>query len=190
MNNKTLGVLALLGAPSMAIGIYVEDQFKPLANSWWTGVWGIVYITAWMGSMVALNRIGATGSSRFGRTLPLIMLGTLAIANVSNGWQLVAPTFKPTLFWALDMCWPLSNVLMLIYGITVIVANRLPGWQRFVPLLCGLWLPMALTSKFWLPSELGFSLVTAYSAVAWSLLALVILTNHRSGHAAAPLSHV
>ncbi|CCH54320.1 hypothetical protein BN8_03479 [Fibrisoma limi BUZ 3] len=179
MNNKTLGILAMLGAPFMAIGVYVESQYKPLADSWWTGAWGILYITAWMGSMIALIRLGVAGNSRFGRVFPLIVLGTLTIANVSNVWQLVAPAYKPALFWALDMGWPLSNVLMLVFGIAVIAAHRLTGWQRFVPLLCGLWLPMALTTKFWIPTELGFNLTSAYSAVAWALLALVVLTTRR-----------
>jgi hypothetical protein len=35
-----------------------------------------------------------------------------------------------------DASWSLSMVQMLVVGDTVIVAKRLRGWWRFVPLLC------------------------------------------------------
>ena len=179
MKNKTLGLIALLGAPSMALGIMLEQQYESLANTWWGGAWGIVYITTWMGSMVALNRLHLTGTSRFGKMLPLLMLGTMTVANLSNLWLIIAPDYKPTLYWVLDMCWPLSHVLMLVYGILVAWAGRLRGWRRFVPLLCGLWLPVALTAKLLLPEEWNLAIGNVYNAVAWALLALVVLTSGR-----------
>lgn len=191
MNNRTLGVLALLGAPTMGLGIWLEQQYKPLSDSWFTGVWGLLYITAWMGSMVALRRMQATGTSRFGRALPLLMLGTLTIANVSNVWQVVAPTVKTQLFWSLDIFWPLSNVLMLVYGITVLTANRLPGWKRFVPLLCGLWLPAAMASKLLPPNDFSFLFVVLHSTLAWGLLAITVMTTDQTrqptGYTAVPV---
>ncbi|QJW90536.1 hypothetical protein HNV11_14690 [Spirosoma taeanense] len=185
MNNKTLGALALLGAPSMGLGIWVEQQDKSLADSWFTGVWGLIYITAWMCSMVALQRMKVAGNSRFGRVFPLVILGFLTIANLSNVWQLVAPTNKSTLFWRLDMFWPLSNVLMLIYGLTVIIANRLTGWQRFVPLLCGLWFPVAMATKLLPPNDFTFPFVVLHTIIAWSLLAVVVLKG-REGKPVVP----
>ncbi|GAB2588049.1 hypothetical protein [Spirosoma areae] len=177
MNNKTLGALALLGAPCLGLGMWAEQHEKSLADSWFTGVWGLIYITAWMGSIVALQRMGAAGTSRLGRVLPKIMLCTLTVANLSNVWQLIAPTHKSTLFWTLDICWPLSNVLMLIFGIAVVAANQLRGWKRFVPLLCGLWLPAALATKLIPPSDFSFPLISLHAAVAWSLLAVVVMTS-------------
>lgn len=44
-------------------------------------------------------------------------------------------------FVANDAAWPLSMAWVLVVGITVLVAKRLPGWWRFVPLLCPFWLP-------------------------------------------------
>jgi hypothetical protein len=179
MNNKTLGALALLGAPWMGIGVLAEENIKQLDNSWFTGLWGIIYITTWMGGMVVLRRLHASGTNRFGKALPLVILGTLTVANISNIWQIVAPTNKSQLFWTLDMCWPLSHLLMIVFGIAVIKANRLPGWYRFVPLLCGFWLPIALSTKFLLPTTIGFNIALVYNVVAWCLLALVALLSSR-----------
>jgi hypothetical protein len=33
---------------------------------------------------------------------------------------------------------------MLVVSVTVIVAKRLRGWWRFVPLLCPFWLPISI----------------------------------------------
>lgn len=174
MNTKQLSVIALLGAPFLCIGVYVEANYAPLGNSWWTGVWGLLYITGWMASLKALRRLKLAGSSRFGNGIVWVVMATLIMANVSNVWQLIAPTYKPVLFMVLDMGWPVSNVLMLGVGVAVLRANRLSGWQRWVPLAVGAWLPltMALSRT---PIVLHFS--NLYSAVAWTLLAVVVLSE-------------
>jgi hypothetical protein len=181
MNNKTLGALALLGAPWMGIGVLAEEYVKQLDNSWFTGLWGIIYITTWMGGMVVLRRLHVSGTNLFGKALPLIILATLTVANISNVWQIVAPTNKSQLFWTLDMFWPLSHLLMIVFGVAVIRANRLPGWYRFVPLLCGFWLPVAMSTKFLLSSTMSLSIGVIYNVVAWCLLALVAFRSGRHG---------
>lgn len=113
MNTKLLCLLALLGAPFLAIGVYVEAYYARLGNSWWTGVWGLLYITGWMAAIEVMRRLRLTGANPFGQRIIPVVLGTLLIANVSNGWQAVAPTYKPLLFMVLDSAWPLSNLLML-----------------------------------------------------------------------------
>jgi len=180
MNNKVLGIAALVGAPFLALGFLLEDAFQPLKDSWWTGAWGLLYISAWMGSMLALRRIKAGGDTWIGRNLPTIMLVTLFLADLSNVWQLFAGDYKPTFFWVLDAFWPISNLLMLVYGITVIVSGRLYGWQRFVPLFCGIWFPTAMATKVFEVDTAGFPLVIFHSALAWSLLAVVVLLNSGS----------
>lgn len=82
---------------------------------------------------------------------------------------------KIQLYFILDMFWPVSNIWMLATGITVITANRLHGWMRYIPLVAGLWLPLHLVG-------LGFGLTREvmligglYSAIAWTLLGLVVL---------------
>jgi hypothetical protein len=58
MNNKTLGTCALIGAPAMFIGTLAEDAYPQLSDSWFTGVWGLLYITAFMCLCTADNAFG------------------------------------------------------------------------------------------------------------------------------------
>ncbi|MDQ4140236.1 MAG: hypothetical protein M3142_06895 [Bacteroidota bacterium] len=89
MKNKTLGILALMGAPALLIGMHLEQTYKYLSDSWFTGVWGIIYISAWMASIIALRRIEATGKSRFGRIILRVITATLILADISNVYSLL-----------------------------------------------------------------------------------------------------
>jgi hypothetical protein len=181
MNNRTLGTLALLGAPFLLIGMMAEEQFESLANSWFTGFWGLIYISAWLCSVVVLRRLAVAGTGRLGRGLPWVLIGSLLLANASNGYQLVAPGQETPVFRVLDAFWPLSNVLMLVLGVTIAVVGRLRGWQRYVPLIVGLWFPFAMAAKILLGrSPAAFWLGAPYTALAWSLLALVVLRPNLS----------
>ena len=176
MNNRTLGTLALLGAPFRLIGMVAEEHVKSLANSWFTGVWGLFYITAWQGSMVALQRVQITGRSRFGKTLLWVITGTLLLANVSNVYQLLAPGQRTVLFVALDAFWPLSNLVMLVVGVAAAKVGRLRGWQRYVPLAAGCWFPFAMLTLTLLGrTPLALWIGGTYSALTWTLLALVAM---------------
>lgn len=83
----------------------------------------------------------------------------------------------------LDLFWPLSNVIMLIVGITVIVAGRLQGWKRYIPFATGLWFPLALLCSFIDNSLVSFLFGGFYSVVAWTLLAFVIITSRKESEA-------
>ena len=185
MINRLLGVIALAGAPAMLIGLMVEKQLPALAYSWWTGAWGIVYITAWMGSIIALLRLEATGKSAFGKALLWLILSTLTIANISSVYQLQLGKNTPLYFLLLDMFWPISNIIMLLVGISVLVNKGLPGWKRYVPLAVGLWLPItAVASKHFADPMEGFGgsspafyISLMYSAIAWMLLGFAVLST-------------
>lgn len=171
MSSKNLCVFALLAAPFLCIGFYVEEYYPPAANSRWTGAWGLIYMTGWMASMVILQRHRLTGNNRYSRNITWLVVYTLILANISNLWQLMAPTYKPFIFWIFDFGWPLGNILMLIVGVAVLRANRLRGWKRWVPLGVGLWLPFSFAVQ---DTPLGLHLSSIYSLVGWSLLALVL----------------
>ena len=148
-----------------------------LSDSWFTGVWGILFISGWLGAVVALKRCKATGDTPFGIALLTVLLIALSIANISNVVQIIVERNKPSYFIVLDLFWPLSNVIMLIVGVMVIIAGKLHGWKRYIPLATGLWFPLALFS-----SVLDNRLVSVlfggiYSVIAWTLLAVVVLTS-------------
>ena len=177
MSNRVLGAIALLGAPWLCIGMYLEQTRPELSDSWFTGAWGIIYLTAWMCSIVALQRLEATGDSRFGKIILWVLLFSLTIANVSNVIQVIVEKNKPSYFMAIDLFWPLSNLLMLVVGIQVIIANRIKGWKKYVPLVVGMWLPLAFLSMAIESKNLMFPGI--YSAIAWSVLAAVVFTTEK-----------
>ncbi len=178
MNNKTLGTLALVGAPFLGLGMTIEQLYKPLHDSWFTGAWGLLYISAWLCSIAALRRQEATGRSRFGKGILRVITGTLVLANVSNVYQLLLPGEKTAAFYALDAFWPVSNLVMVAVGIAVIAARGLPGWRRYVPLAAGLWFPFTVFCMLLLGSwEAATPASSLYTAVAWTVLAVVVLTT-------------
>ncbi len=87
--------------------------------------------------MIVLKRLRTTGSSSFGKVILLILLLSLSIANVSNVIQIFVERDKPSYFIFFDLFWPLSNIIMLIVGITVLTTKGLPGWKRYIPLATG-----------------------------------------------------
>ena len=179
MTTKQLGYFALIGAPCLAIGLGLEALNGGPIRSAWMGVWGVLYISGWMAAIIALRRLGVLEAEdptkrRFGRVVGQIILVTLTLANVLNVWEVIAPTYKPTFYYLFDLGWPASNLMMLAVGVVILRANQLRGWMRWIPLLVGLWLPVVLLIKN-VPSLAYMPHI--YSAVAWSLLALVVISK-------------
>ena len=177
MSNRLLGILALIGSPWLFIGTYLEQQMPLLSDSWFTGVWGIIFITGWTCAAIALKRLRATGTGSFGKVILLLLIFSLIIANISNVIQIFVEKDKPSYFIYFDLFWPLSNIIMLIAGITVIVTKGLPGWMRYMPLACGLWFPLAMLSSLTGNHILSFFFGGLYSVLAWALLAYGIITT-------------
>lgn len=179
MSNQLLGILALIGSPWLFIGTYLEERMPHLSDSWFTGVWGLLFISGWICAAIALKRLRATGSGAFGKVILLILLVSLCIADVSNVIQIFVERDKPPYFIFFDLFWPLSNIIMLIVGITVLAIKGLPGWKRYIPLSTGLWFPFATLSSLMDNSILSFFFGGIYSALAWALLAIVIITTRK-----------
>jgi hypothetical protein len=177
MNHKILGVLGLIGAPFLLLDS-INGGFTVNHSSSLSGFLNFVYITGWMCSMLALKRMGAMGEKKFGKTIFVVQMCLLTLANCWNIYEWAQPYAGTRLYFFLDAFWPLSNACMLITGITIAVAGVLSGWHRYVPLVVGCWLPvgMVLWAIF---SRTGGMLVAVniYSAFAWSLMAFVIITS-------------
>jgi hypothetical protein len=176
MKSQLLAIAALLGAPFMCIGVYVEAYNPGMGQTSWVGVWGLIYITCWLAGMEAMRRLSLAGNDAFGRAVVPIVMVTLALADVSNVWQLVAPAYKPSLFWALDICWPVSHILMLAVGVATVRAKKLNGYHAWLPVAMGLWFPLTMAlSKT--PIVLHFSNI--YSLITWTLMAITLLREAR-----------
>lgn len=177
MNTRTLATIGLLGAPFLLIDS-MRNGLDPFQTSSVSGLLNLVYITAWMCSMVALKRTGAFGEGRFGRRLFIVQMVFLALANCWNVYEFMQPRAGTTLYTILDLFWPLSNVCMLVTGITLYAKKVLTGWQRYMPLLVGLWLPFVVVLWALFSRSQGVLLVgNLYSAVTWSLMAVAINTQ-------------
>lgn len=148
LTNRTFGLLGYMGAHYMLISPLGQMCYPALDHTAFDGLIGLFFMLTWMGSLVGLIRLKATGRSRFGRFIVRANLATLALANVWNIYQAIEPHANTRLYWFLDAFWPISMVVMLLVGITVVRVSVLRGWRRYVPLAVGLWLPLtALLGK-------------------------------------------
>ncbi|NTS39936.1 hypothetical protein HRG84_03390 [Flavisolibacter sp. BT320] len=174
MNTRTLATIGLLGAPFLLIDS-MRNGLDPFQSNSVSGLLNLVYITAWMCSVVALKQVGAFGEGRFGRILFAVQMAFLTLANCWNLYECIEPRAGTTLYTILDLFWPLSNLCMLVTGITIYAKNVLTGWQRLMPLLVGLWLPFVVVLWALFSRTQGVLLVgNLYSAVTWSLMAVAI----------------
>ena len=140
MRNKIIGNIALAFSPVMMIGMSLEESIGP----WFTGLWGLVYMTTWMTMLIVLRDADIAGKNPFATTLMLVLIGSLAIANVSNLVNLFEAANSISFFFYLDLFWPISHSLMFILGLTVLIQNTLSGWKKFVPLIFGSWFPVSM----------------------------------------------
>ena len=92
-----------------------------------SGVFSLLFMIGWMSSIVVLRRIGATGFSRFGVVILYVQIATLVLANVWNVFEIVSPGSQSIVYMVLDFFWPISQLVLLIIGITVVAVRGLPG---------------------------------------------------------------
>src|SRR5215208_7066983 len=109
MNNRTLGMLAMLGAPFLGIDLLIHGAKGPEAqfeHSSLSGFFSLIYISGWMCSVVAMRRMKATGGTRFGKFILVFQLVTLTLANTWNVYEIIAPGSSGIVYQLLDMFWP------------------------------------------------------------------------------------
>ena len=170
---KILGLIAMLASPFFWLETYYYRQ--AMHDTSLTGVCDLVYMIGWSCSIVGLIKLRAAGDNRMGKMILLIQLGFLTIANIWNIWVIFDPLNQTTLFRILDMFWPISNCFMLITGIAIVVAKRITGFYRYVPLIAGLWLPVSAVAGMILKeSQLFYFIMGGYSFCSFFLLGLMV----------------
>ena len=184
MNFKLAGIVAIICAPFLYID-YATTSTNTL--SWTSGLFGFIYMVGWMCSVVALKRLQALGTSRFAKIAFAIQLTLLTLAQAWNIWVIIQPHSDNIIFHILDMCWPLSNIWMLVIAITALTAKRLQPWKRFVLLLVGLWFPLAVIPAM----TMGItSIAGPYSAMAFALLGFVVFKGNNEEETVVKFSYV
>ena len=193
LTNRTLGTLGFLGAHYMLLAPLLPMRYPALAQSALDGLLGLFFMLTWMGSLIGLIRLNATGQSAFGRFIIRANLATLAVANVWNIYQAIEPNASTLLYRILDVFWPISMVMMLLVGVTVARVGVLRGWRRYTPLAVGLWLPLTvlLGKLMSLPLvSMGANGTDAtwyvllisggYASICWCLLAYLVRSTPKS----------
>lgn len=171
-------MVALIGAPFLFIDMLIGAKLPDFTESvpWFSGFAGLLYITGWLASMENLRQTIETSKRDFNWYAIRIVMFTLIIANISNIWAIVS-TAKPALYYIMDAGWPVSHLLMLPVAWAVIKSSILKGYQRFLPLLMGLWFPVCM-----LLGKTDFSLYFGglYSTIVWSLFAIAATRTQRN----------
>lgn len=174
MTPRNLAIVGLIASPMMFIGSILFDAQNrdPRAETL-----GLIFVIGWIACLAALWQLKATGRGIGGRVvLGIEFVGTiLAIGNQLYGMLGTADDTNP-LFIVTDIAWPFSVTCMLVVGIAVIRAKGLPGWRRFIPLLCGFaTVELAVISLLGFPS-VALAVFPIYTFFAWGLMAFAILS--------------
>ena len=188
MHSTFLRIIALIGAPFLLIDFYVNGSAVGGADyehTSWSGVFGLIYMTGWSCSILALIKRSTNSKKRIIRTLGFVQLTLLTVANFWNIYEIISPGANTLLFNVLDLFWPLSNVFMLALGIVVWRTSALEGRSKFAPLTAGLWLPVSILLNLLVEDpELAMMMAGLYSWLVWSWLGV----STTSGKTASTLS--
>lgn len=170
MDNRTAGIIGMLCAPFLFIDLMVNEMNE---THWTSGLFSVIYMGGWMLSIISLYKLRAIGKS-----VMVIQLILLSIAQIANLIVLGGINGRPVWFEILDLSWPASNAFMLVIGITVLARKKIQGWKKFIPLFVGLWLPSLIMAIALLSTKEEAKLFLGiYSACAWTLLAILIYTT-------------
>ena len=165
MNNRLLGIVALIGSPMLLIEA-VMYRFEQHDMTQLAAAMSLLYVVGWVCSVVGMYRLRATGSGLLGRAILVVQLVLLTLAAMWTLLYIPSPTpdTNSLIFQVTDLAWPLSHVFMLIVGIAVLRARVLAGLQRFAPLVCGLALPGSIVLSIIggeLAGSVWFAIMTA-----------------------------
>ena len=184
MSDRVLGTIAMICAPALLIEeLLRQGQESALI----TGIASMVFMAGWICSNTGMRRMRAAGTSKWGRAVLLIQLVGLVLAFMFGLFEATGLLGRESIvFNSTDAAWPLSMIWMLVVGITVIRANRLSGWQRFVPLLCPFWLLIAIGGSAAFGDAVGGFLGLGYAAILWVVLGYVVRGGRRQQVGTAP----
>lgn len=179
LNLKVLGIIAIIGAPWELIdfienGLY--DRFELTSAS---GIRNIIFMTGWICSVLGLYKLHQP-MSRGQKIVFWIQIILLTLANVWNLIEVFDPRTNSIIFSVLTIAWPLAGIFMIVTAIVIIMAKRLKGWKKYIPLFASFWFPQ--TMFLGLTKQLSYTYLVlsgVYAAISFALLgfSLIISTN-------------
>jgi hypothetical protein len=171
--HRLLGTVGIIGSPFLFLS-FAAVGFEQEKITHFSSALGLVFALGWLSSVLGLWMINAAGTRPGGRIVLGIELVGVVLACLCNVFQTVDPRVDSALFHITDAAWPLSMVVLLVTGIVAIVVRRLRGWARFVPLACGLWLPVSILAGGILGTTAGLIIGGAHVTIAWFLLGYIV----------------
>lgn len=145
MSPRLLGTLGMAGALMLAVeGLLRGTEARSAGLR--VGTFELLYLGGWMCSLIGMRRTRATGDTQFGRAVLLAQGMFLCLGAMFTIWEsfAAARSTGDPLFELLNAAWPLSHMCMIAVGGAALRAKLWRGWRKFVPLLCGLALPVAM----------------------------------------------
>ncbi len=180
MNNRVLGVITMICTPALFIDAL---PLRGQENAAIIGIAHMIFMAGWICSNIGMWRMRATGTGKWSRAVLLVQLVGLVLAFMFGLFEATGLLDRESIIFNItDAAWPLSMLWMIVVGVTVIVTKRLSGWQRFVPLLCPLWLPIAITLSIAFGDTVGGIVGFGYAAVLWALLGYVVVRSDSPQH--------
>ncbi|KUG08303.1 hypothetical protein [Solirubrum puertoriconensis] len=176
MNNRTLGIIALVFSPCLQLMGMVGFSKAPWAESVSAG-FGLLFLVGWACSATALRHNRLTGSGRGAQVLYTAQLTLFALASMQQVFDMTVGRQQHLVYFVADMAWPGSMALMLIAGVAVLRTRMWAGWRRFVPLACALFLPVFFALVPVLGRDVAASIAGWYTVGAWGLLAYAVLST-------------
>ncbi len=167
INNKILGILAMIGAPMLFVEAIVHF-YVPDANGFslrGCAFLEFVYIFGWMAGACGMRRLRLTGSGKAAKILFWVQITGLILASLLNVQDILQITVKQSgvFYYITDAAYPFSHLLMLIIGGFMIKAKIWRGFRLAAPFLVGFALPIffGLSATFGFEKAvLAFPLIT------------------------------
>ena len=159
------GVFLAVGATAWAAGtVIVGDKIQEGVQTLdtITGMLFVVGIFAYVWTALSTRGAGDGWTRVIPAGLLVLLPGAFVFNALSFGY--VGYDAIPLPLMILDACWPLSQLGMLVLGITIAVKGRYQGAFRWLPLLAGMWFPVAMVAEIF-----GGSTVSVYVSAAWLL---------------------
>lgn len=123
-----------------------------------------------IGAVAGLARAGAAGRGRLGRAgFALALLG-LAVLTLAELAAMVDTGTAEPLYASATLTIALGLILA---GVAVLRAGRWIGWQRLIPLACGLYVPLVMLPLFALPGYASNFAIGGWG-VCWLFLGLAL----------------
>jgi hypothetical protein len=176
VNNRVLGTIAMICAPAMLVeGLIPGGDDMPIV----VGIASMIFMGGAFASLLGLWRVAATGTSWWGRGVLALQLTLVSLAFCFGFFEATGLlSDEDLLFTITDIAWPISMLTMNLVGVTAAVVGRLPGWQRFALLPCGLAFPATMVLSILSGSDTQSDWIGivffALLAIFWALMGFVV----------------